>query len=245
MSKLDVETSQGRKTVLIPSERYTGDAMIKLGSGVSDDAVDFVDCFRALAQKNEAGLQLRKKEWLHIDSNGNGIVSLAEADKWIKDILNAKCVDEEGERIWSRYRKSYGHAFNRAKAISQEISVAGASSKTTTDDYIDKKEFRLFIGYLCIYAVMFDAFQLIDGGSKGISEDDDFRIELDEWLNGYERVKDHSLVGLMGVSDPKSVFSKMDSDGEGMVLLGEWCKYLASKEVEKKTALGILLELST
>jgi len=234
--------TNGRSTAVKPTSQFSGKNEVKLGKGVSDDAVDFVDCFRAMAQKNDAGRQLRILQWKHADSNASGMVSLAECDLWVKDILVSKCIKGEGERIWSRYRRCFIHAFNRAKDVAENTEIDGVNA--TSDDYVEQKEFRLLIGYLCVYVVMFDAFQVIDGGTAGIDENDDFRIELSEWLAGYLKVTDHSLAGLQDFEDPKEIFEEMDNDGRGMVLLGEWCRYLAAKEVESDTILGQFLKIS-
>ena len=45
-------------------------------------------------------------------------------------------------------------------------------------------EFRFAIAYLILYAGMFDAFSLLDGGSTGITDTDDNRISFDEWMDG-------------------------------------------------------------
>eukprot|EP00978_Attheya_sp_CCMP212_P030753 scaffold114210_cov55-Attheya_sp.AAC.6 len=232
-----------RSTSVLPDAHFKGEAKIKLGAGVSSDAVDFVDCFRGLAQKTEESKKLRKQAWSAADGNNNGLISLAECDGWVKDVLVAKCIKGEADRIWKRYRKCFVHAFNKAKAISKEMDIGFESA--TSDDYVDIKEFRILIGYLCIFVVMFDAFQLIDGGSAGIDENDDMRIELDEWLASYTKVTDYNLVGLKDMSKPEDVFNAMDEDGGGMVLLGEWCNYLTAKEVEANTLLGQLLNIST
>ena len=72
---------------------------------------------------------------------------------------------------------------------------------------------------------MFDAFAKIDGGGSGRDANDDSRIEQSEWVAGYSGVTGHGFVGLASVVDGASalhVFKKMDADGAGMVLLGEW-----------------------
>jgi len=234
---------KGRNTAIKPASKFTGQVSLKLGKGVSDDALDFFDCFQAMTQRNDAGRQFRIRQWQHADSNRNGLISLAECDQWVKDVLISKCNKGEGRRIWSRYRRCFMHAFNRAKDVTEKAEIEGINA--TSDDYVEKKEFRLLIGYLCVYVVMFDAFQLIDGGTAGIDENDDFRVELDEWLAGYQKVAEHSLSGLKDIEDPKIVFSEMDKDGGGMVLLGEWCRYLASKEVEYETLFGQFLRIKS
>jgi hypothetical protein len=236
------------KSALKPTHYFTGQAMVKLGKGVSMDAKDFVDCFRVLGQKNDKSKKLRMQAWHHCDYNGNGVISLAECDLWIKEMLKSKCVKgEEGERIWKRYRRCYIHAFNRAKNVAEDTEIDGMET-ATTNDFVVKKEFRIMVGYLCVYVVMYDAFQMVDGGKRGegILGDDteDLRIELDEWLASYRNVSDHTLVGLKNVDDPKAIFGEMDVDGGGMVLLGEWCRYLAKKEVEGKTVLGAFLDIA-
>ncbi len=127
--------------------------------------------------------------------------------------------------------------------IGPEKKLKGAPG--TTEDYVEFAEFRLMCAYLCVYAAMFDAFALIDGGSAGTTKDDDRRISLAEWTAGAGKVRNSGFVGLAHIgSDPaslKATFSEMDADGKGMVLLTEWCNWLENKEKQARTVIGEIL----
>ena len=98
---------------------------------------------------------------------------------------------------------------------------------------------------------MFDAFAKIDGCLDGPAEgrgaSDNKRIELAEWMKGFPTVAEHGFVALAGLKSPedaKAVFSQMDDNGGGVVLLDEWCAYLKSIEDVCRTPIGILLSAS-
>merc|ERR1711934_438413 len=101
-----------------------------------------------------------------------------------------------------------------------------------------------------IYALMYDAFSVVDGGGAEITKDDDRRISLAELKAACSKFEGHPLVGAAQLGMPKkygnveSVFMEMDSDGKGMVLLNEWCAWLEAKEAANNTKLGKLLKYS-
>ena len=85
-----------------------------------------------------------------------------------------------------------------------------------------------------------------DGGGAGRDANDDKRVELTEWLNGYRGVAEHGFVGLTGIANTgqaRSAFAKMDDNGGGIVLLDEWCFYLKGAEIEAGTEIGRLLNM--
>merc|ERR1712032_1041936 len=101
-----------------------------------------------------------------------------------------------------------------------------------------------------IYAPMYDAFSVVDGGGAEITKDDDRRISLAELKGACKKFSGHPLVGAKLLAMPQSygnvesVFMEMDSDGKGMVLLNEWCAWLEAKEAANNTKLGKLLKYS-
>ncbi len=225
-----------------------GAAASVLGNGVSSDVRVFNDCFLAMAQKTPEGIAARRQAWMVADPNGNGVCSLAEIDGWIQKTLlfDFGTNKDEADRLWRLFRPCYIRAFNDAKDIGGSNRVAGTAT-ATTDDYVQKGEFRLMNAYLCIYATMFDAFSLIDGGGAGTTAADDRRMSLDEWRAGYDKVKNHGFVGLANIANDShsdsvdTVFGQMDADGKGMVLLDEWCRWLERKEQGARTPIGIML----
>eukprot|EP00957_Ditylum_brightwellii_P168952 12859701-Ditylum_brightwellii.AAC.1 len=64
---------------------------------------------------------------------------------------------------------------------------------------------------------MFDAFARIDGMGEGRDENDDMRVDLNEWMTCYETVKDHGFVAFKNVSNDEeamAAFQSMD-DNDG------------------------------
>jgi len=238
--------------------------------GISNECKQFIDMFMPYTIKDAAGKKLRDEAWKAIDNNGNGYVSLAETGKWILEALKIKfleigklergtgktsstslktvCDDakEKGKALYKLYYPCYIRAFLDAADIGKNKAVRGTAS-ATTDDYVQRSEFRFLNVYLCIYGLMYDAFAVVDGGTKGRTKDDDRRISKAELAVACPRFKGHPLVGLKQLGMPGSygtlddIFGQMDADGKGMVLLNEWCLWLEKKESEHKTELGVLL----
>eukprot|EP00941_MAST-03F_sp_MAST-3F-sp1_P005264 g5264.t1 len=172
---------------------------------------------------DRAGHAARVQGWLAADPNGNGHMSLAECDAWIAKALKAFEGEENGERIWKAFRPSYIRAFNDAKDL-----VGGKGSNN--NDYVEAKEFRGLCAYLCLYAVMYDAFSLIDGGGGTVDDKagDDRKMSPDEWKAGYKKLKDIGFAGLREVAEgdeanAEAVFNEMDENKKGAVLLNEFC----------------------
>ena len=117
------------------------------------------------------------------------------------------------------------------------------NTKTTGDDYVQFREFRLLCTYLCVYAAIYEAFGNVDGGGKGIDATDDRRISKDEWTTNGNLLKGHPLLSLSisANGDPSMIFDAMDGDGKGKVLLAEFSTYIEDYEFSLKTRWGKLL----
>jgi len=215
---------------------------------------------------------LRRSAWRIVDNNGNGYVSLAETGKWIqnecimalldeaklsdkgagktgKKTLGKKAVTaakDEGTRLYKLFYPCYIRAFLDAADIGKNGKVGGTKT-ATKDDYVQKGEFRFLCVYICIYALMYDSFAIVDGGSAGRTKDDDRRISKAELEASCSKFKGHPLVGVSMLGMPSSygnidkIFAQMDADGKGKVLLNEWCAWLEQQEVQNNTKLGRLL----
>lgn len=239
-------------------ETFSGDMVPYKGDG-TNDAKNTKRGFKPLTKANantQEGMEIkagiaakssRGKAWMVADPNGNGLLSLAEVDGWIqKTLLLAFPDDEEGLLIWKRFRPSYIRAFNDAKDIGTDKKIGRT---ITTDDYVQKGEFRLLNAYLCIYAVMFDAFALIDGyqpgETKAVTGADDRRMGIEEWKSAYKNIMGHGFVAFEGLGDDNAslekAFKDMDADGKGMVLLREFCEYIEKKEEAAGTEWGKML----
>jgi len=230
-------------------------SVAEMESGINaskSDLKTFVSNFAPLAQPGKAAMAARKQSWMAVDPNGNGLVSLAEFDGWIKKTLLFNASDQAGQdeadRLWKLYRPSYIRAFNDAKDQKAERAVKTIGD-ATTDDYVTRGEFRLAVAYLCLYAAMFDAFNAIDGGSEGTTATDDRRMSLEEFTAALPKLKEaqYGFVALADMVDdakessPETVFKSIDADGKGMVLLNEWCKFLEAAEIAAGTLAGKML----
>jgi len=226
-----------------------GKVTVKVGSTGSSELRKFMAIFQPYAEKGAAGDTLRKKGFSLCDPNGNGLVSLAEAETFVMKSLFAaypKTKDSDvGRDLFDAFRPCYIRAFNDAKDYKADTGeVIEGTKAATADDFVSKGEFRYLCAYLCIYAAMFDAFAKIDGGGSGRDANDDKRIDEKEWLAGYKNVKDHGFVALANVKDEKSakaVFAKIDGNGGGVLLFDEWCAFLKAAEIEAGTPTGDLL----
>jgi len=216
------------------------------GISSSKDLIDFVRIFAPYAEKNDEAMKMRRKGYSVADTNANGECSLAELENFISSTLLGSFVGNvRGRSLFALFRPSYIKAYNAAKAIKRnDGSVLAGTKNATEDDFVSLCEFRVFNAYLCIYAGMFDAFARIDGMGEGRDENDDMRVDLNEWMTCYETVKDHGFVAFKNVSndeEARAAFQSMDDNDGGKVLLGEWCEYVKKAEIEEKTKMGKLL----
>lgn len=222
--------------------------------GASDKAKMFVAPFERLAFAPREDL---RKEWTIIDYNGNGQVSLAELDTYIQKKLKLQYPNDKDDRLWKGFRPSYVRAYTDAKDIGENKKITGTRS-LTTDDYIEPKEFRATLHYVCLYALMYDKFALVDGyghggeagelkkakpGTLKAHEYDDRRIDKREWMAGYQAVSDSGFVGLQCIQDPEAMFNEIDENRGGFILLNEWCQYIEKKEADAGTGFGDILTL--
>jgi len=157
-------------------------------------------------------------------------------------------VKDRAKLLYKRFYPCYTYAFTDAADIGLNGRVGGTKT-ATKDHYVQRSEFRFLTVYLCLYALMYDAFSVVDGRAAGVSKDDDRRISLKEFElavnKGY--FTGHPLVGvrqLEMVEDAESLYKEMDSSDLGQVVVGEWCAYMEKKEVENGTELGKLLTVA-
>lgn len=169
--------------------------------------------------KDRLSKRKRKQLFRDIDGNGNGILSLAEADNAVRIRWE---IDAPRDVI--------NRAFHGARDLCPP--VAGFS-----DDYIDYSEFRIFMVYLSHYHDLRILFDKLDTSGDG-------RLGLEEFTQSVPLLQSWGL----SVADPRAMFSQMDADGGGMVLFDEFAHWalhagvadLATDADERGDALDLL-----
>jgi len=228
----------------------SGLSAVGLGSEDTADLAKFKASF-SFGDETSAALDKRNELYPCWDTNDNGFLSLAEVDLGIKttligDLKNRK----EGERIWKRFRKSYIRAFvDAADAAPQRNAkscvISGGKRRTVNDDdFITRREFRLLICYLTLYATMYELFSLIDGNSEGVTVDDDNRISRKEWIDGIGHVHRAGKSWAPFVALPTATaatFDEIDSNHGGYIVLTEFCEWIEKAEKAAGTPIGKLL----
>jgi len=231
----------------------------------SKDLFLFIYCFQELcakpkSQQGSVSKQLRVSAWQLLDFNGNKIVSLAETGKWVgerlinfyadKELSSLGVGAEDAKLLYKRFYPCFIRAFLDAADFGAATKVTQkgggkvyGNTKTTGDDYVQFREFRLLCTYLCVYATIYEAFGNVDGGGKGIDATDDRRISKDEWTANGQLLQGHPLLSLSvsANGDPSMIFDAMDGDGKGKVLLSEFSTYIEDYEFSLKTRWGKLL----
>ena len=192
-------------------------------------------------QHDAAGAAARKKMWGSWDANGNGAVSLAEMDRCVKLELQ-KARPSDGEELWHRYRPSYIRAFSdAADAAPDRHKLGGAGGTIIGDDMVTKREFRVLLSYLRLYAIMYEVFAMVDGMGAGVTLMDDKKLSREEWSSMIGAVVAAGtswapFVALQGAS--AADFDAVDLDGQGSVMLSEFCGWVVAAEKAAGTATG-------
>ena len=148
----------------------------------------------------------RKKMFSEFDPNGNGVLSLAEVEKGIRDVIQ---ID---------------HIFDAKPAIMRAFQIAKDSTKSkrgaTGDDYIEFKEFRYFLLSLRQYFEYWEAFTRVD-------DNDDRRIDLTEF-----KANEAMIEVWVGKIDAEAEFKKIDTNGGGFILFDEFVKWAITKSLD-------------
>ena len=148
----------------------------------------------------------RKKMFRDFDPNGNGILSLAEVDKGIRDVL---CLDA---------------VFDAKPAILRAFTAAKASQKSSRgkigDDYIELKEFRFFLLALRQYFEYWVAFNRVDANH-------DKKISLTEFVGNSKMIE-----GWVKMPVGEATFKEIDTNNGGYILFDEFASWALKKELD-------------
>jgi Ca2+-binding EF-hand superfamily protein len=149
----------------------------------------------------------RTELWKFVDINGNGIASLAEVDKAMRDVFVLFDIFES-KPVMIR-------AFNAAKAKCPPKTAL-------SDDYIERREFRLLLLYLRQYFEYYQAFCRID-------LDDDRRIDFTEFKKGIPSLERWTKID---ISNPQAIFNEIDTNGGGIILFDEFARWAIKKSLD-------------
>jgi len=156
--------------------------------------------------RNAEDKAARKKMFREFDPNGNGVLSLAETDKAIRDVLGLDGIFDAKPAIM--------RAFQIAKGCTK--SVRGKQG----DSYIEFKEFKFFLLSLRQYFEYWVAFCRTDA-------DGDKRINLEEFVAAKDK-----LEAWVGPIDAEAAFNEIDTNNGGIILFDEFCKWAITKNLD-------------
>ena len=147
----------------------------------------------------------RDELWKGFDMNGNGLLSLAEVDKGLRDVLQL------GDNLF-RAKKAIIRAFTKAKR-------AVPKKRKHSDDYVDRCEFRLLLKYLWEYFLLYNAFMALE-------EDGDLRLSKEEFITNKGLIED--IVG--PITDTDEDWKKMKPGSNGHVLFENFCNWAFDRD---------------
>lgn len=170
-------------------------------------SIDWTALNAKLPTERTGAAKAKRKDLFKQMDAGNGILSLAEVDKGIRDVLQ---LDE---------------IFDAKAAIMRAFQIAkrrGVSSRGAMgDDYIEFKEFRFFLLSLRQYFEYWEAFARTDA-------DGDKRISLEEFKGAQEKIE----VWVGPIGDIEGEFAKIDKNGGGIILFDEFCEWAIAKNLD-------------
>ena len=148
----------------------------------------------------------RDKIWAAFDVNGNGLLSLAEIDKAMRDVLRVP--------LLFNLKPVLMRAFTAAKNKVKSKSAYG-------DDYVNRAEFRYLLKFLRQYYEYWVAFDRID-------TNDDRRVTLAEFKMAKPELEKWGI----DMSNPEKSFREADKDHGGMILFIEFADWAIKKNLD-------------
>jgi len=143
-----------------------------------------------------------KKLWRRLDFNGNNVVSLAEVDKLVVEMVAGGAWPE-----WLNNKPALMRAFQKAKC-----GVDG-----NRDDFIEKCEFHDLLLNIFWFNKLYQVFDDID-------TDDDRRIDQKEFTKGVGKL------GLqLEAAEAEEAFKQIDTNHGGEILFVEFCAYIRKR----------------
>ena len=229
-AKSEKESPDAKNEVQVEKEQtfLVGD-VFSYSTDSSSELGQFLGAFVEYTENSSEGKASRLAAFGKADPNGNGYCSLAELESFLMVVLKKKFDKEESNVLFRLFRPCYIRAFTEAKAIDE--------GNDDDDEYVQFSEFRKFLLYLCIYAIMYDAYLQINGSKDN---DDDKKVDRAEFVSGYGNLTTYGFWVFNSLENDEAaanVFDEM-SEGTDAVVFSEWCSYLMKKEKENNTTLG-------
>lgn len=147
-----------------------------------------------------------KSLWRKLDYNGNNIVSLAEIDKMVVELVAGK--------VWPEW-------------LNNKPALMRAYKKTCLKDgdgdaWVEKKEFHALLLNIFWFNKLFKIFH--DIAAASYEERSDRRIDVNEFIKGC------GLLGLnLNPTEAREEFAKIDNNHGGQVLFVEFCAYIRTR----------------
>jgi len=149
----------------------------------------------------------RMEIWKQFDMNGNGLLSLAEIDKAVRDVLEIDELFDCKPVIMRAYQAAKGHPDPSGKRTN------------VNPDFIEKNEFRLLIVYLHRYFDLWEMFESLD-------TDTDRRLTIEEFAHSYARLATWGVQ----IADGPAAFAEMAKGGQH-ILFEEFAEWALKKHL--------------
>jgi len=167
-------------------------------------------------QKTKEARATRRRLFDRFDPNGNRILSLAEVDKGLLELLDLSGIRE--------CRPAINRAFHAARTICPPVA-------SFSNDYIDFREFRVLLVYVKFYVELWEFFNRID--TTG-----DRRVKLPEFQAAIPLLRRWGMDVDHWEADPATAFDTMDLNGGGVVLFDEFADFCLRHHVHKHCSEG-------
>jgi len=173
-------------------------------------SIDWASINSKLPYQKTAEEKAKRKKMFNEFDNGNGVLSLAEVDKAIRDVLKIDDIFDAKPAIM--------RAFQIAKNCVKSDSKKKGDVR---DDYIEFSEFRFFLLSLRQYFEYWVAFTRVDtNNDKRITmvEFEDQKTMMEQWVGK--------------IDDVEKAFKEIDKNGGGYILFDEFCDWAIAKNLD-------------
>lgn len=143
-----------------------------------------------------------KQLWKRLDYNGNNVVSLAEVDKLVTEMVAGGAWPS-----WLDSKPALMRAFQKAIRFNPDGRA----------DYIEKSEFHCLLLNIFWFGKLFEIFEKID-------KDMDRRIDLQEFQQGCTELELQ-----LTPAEAQKEFESIDTNSGGQILFVEFCAYIRKR----------------